>query len=94
MNGNRIRMGAQLECKGMRRPFEDTVWTGVGRGQWGLVRWGTSSSGRASSTAHHCQSCDDFSISLGNPVPRLGGTYVADSHIKLDPDYYEWVVPH
>jgi hypothetical protein len=41
MNGNRIGTGAQLECKGMRRPFENTVWTGVGRGQWGLVRRGT-----------------------------------------------------
>ncbi len=41
MNRNRIGMGAQLECKGMRRPFENTVWTSVGLGQGGLVRRGT-----------------------------------------------------
>jgi hypothetical protein len=41
MNRNRIGMGAQLECKGMRRSLEDTVRTAVGRGQRGLVRLGT-----------------------------------------------------
>jgi hypothetical protein len=54
-----------------------------------------SSPGRASSTALSFQSCDNFSISLRNPVPRLGegGAYVADSGLKLGPDYYELVVP-